>query len=337
MPQADAFAPLLDALDQCGADQISGEWLYLNAKSDLRIARELPAARLLCVTPNKAQHDRLKAQGLNVSAALDGKGALALIRLTRDRAETFGLIAEAAAALPENAPVFVLGDNDEGIRTVEKQVAEHWPLIALSTKRHARSFAFRNARNPVLDLWRAAAEAVPGSEAHSRPGLFAHDRLDLGSALLIEQLPDDLSGHAADFGCGWGALSVGLLNRNRKIAQLDVIDIDKRAVDAALANTAALGHPAAVEGRWADIAAADVPVRLYDVIIMNPPFHASNTPDPALGAAFFTAASKALKPGGLLFAVANRKLPYEPVLKSGFRNSKQLFEGEGYKIIRAMR
>ena len=38
------------------------------------------------------------------------------------------------------------------------------------------------------------------------PGMFSHDRIDAGSRLLAECLPETAKGAAADFGAGWGYL-----------------------------------------------------------------------------------------------------------------------------------
>ncbi len=38
--------------------------------------------------------------------------------------------------------------------------------------------------------------------------MFSHDRIDDGSELLASRLPVDFPGDAADFGAGWGYLSV---------------------------------------------------------------------------------------------------------------------------------
>ena len=67
---------------------------------------------------------------------------------------------------------------------------------------------------------------------------------------------------------------------------------------------------------WIDVARG-VPAR-YDAVVCNPPFHLGRDPDPALGIAFIRAAAAALVPGGRLWLVANRRLPYEAALGAAF-------------------
>jgi 16S rRNA (guanine1207-N2)-methyltransferase len=70
---------------------------------------------------------------------------------------------------------------------------------------------------------------------------------------------------------------------------------------------------------------------------MNPPFHSGRASEPDIGKAFIAAASKAIVPGGRLLMVANRKLPYEQALASGFRRVEEKTVRDGYKVIEAMR
>ena len=57
---------------------------------------------------------------------------------------------------------------------------------------------------------------------------------------------------------------------------------------------------------------------------MNPPFHRGRAAEPEIGAGMIRAAAKALKPGGRLFMVANRQLPYETVLAAVFSSHGEI-------------
>ncbi len=45
--------------------------------------------------------------------------------------------------------------------------------------------------------------------------MFSHDRIDAGSRLLAECLPETAKGVAADFGAGWGYLAAQLADGPR--------------------------------------------------------------------------------------------------------------------------
>jgi 16S rRNA (guanine1207-N2)-methyltransferase len=74
----------------------------------------------------------------------------------------------------------------------------------------------------------------------------------------------------------------------------------------------------------------------FDAIVCNPPFHALGRGDrPDIGRAFIAAAAAALKPGGRLWLVANRHLPYEQALGEGFAQVRTLAQNGGFKIVEA--
>jgi 16S rRNA (guanine1207-N2)-methyltransferase len=76
----------------------------------------------------------------------------------------------------------------------------------------------------------------------------------------------------------------------------------------------------------------------YDVIVTNPPFHAQGSMDrPDIGRRFITIAAQSLRPGGQLWLVANRHLPYEAVLVDGFQSVNVVTQQQGFKIVVATR
>ena len=76
----------------------------------------------------------------------------------------------------------------------------------------------------------------------------------------------------------------------------------------------------------------------YDVIVTNPPFHAQQgAARPDIGRAFIAAAAAALVPGGRLWLVANRNLPYELELDANFGSVRIVTQQQGFKIIEAIK
>jgi len=74
----------------------------------------------------------------------------------------------------------------------------------------------------------------------------------------------------------------------------------------------------------------------YDVIVCNPPFHTHARADrPDIGRRFIAAAAQALQPGGRLWLVANRHLPYEQALGAGFDRVRIVIQQHGFKIVEA--
>ena len=75
----------------------------------------------------------------------------------------------------------------------------------------------------------------------------------------------------------------------------------------------------------------------YDAIVCNPPFHAGRAAEPALGQGFIAVAARSLKPGGRFYMVANRGLPYEPLLKANFASFETLADNNKFRVTLARR
>ncbi|MDZ7872237.1 MAG: methyltransferase [Rhizobium sp.] len=85
---------------------------------------------------------------------------------------------------------------------------------------------------------------------------------------------------------------------------------------------------------WQDLA-GEPPKEKYDLVIMNPPFHEGPCRRAALSVrAMIKAAADALRGGGELLMVANRGLPYEPVLGRSTSSSMAKFaEMRRFKVL----
>lgn len=205
--------------------------------------------------------------------------------------------------------------------------------VASVPRRHHR-VCEATATGPLTGLDTAIAEGapriVPGLGLWSQPGVFAFDRLDRGTALLIDAMPAP-EGRGADLGCGIGFLARAVLV-SPAVTALTLVDIDRRAVECAEQNVV---DPRA-SFLWADVRTAALPEGL-DFVVMNPPFHDGGAEDRALGQAFIRRAAASLRRGGRCYVTANRHLPYEDVLKASFTVVRPIGEAEGYKLFEAIR
>jgi 16S rRNA (guanine1207-N2)-methyltransferase len=257
-----------------------------------------------------------------------------LVLLTKHQEENFANIARGWALLGNGGTLVCAGANDDGAASLAKHVAKAFGLEGSLSKFHSRVFWLKRGEKQPPGYWRDLASLQPVGDGswQSQPGIFGWDKIDDGSALLARHLPDDLSGHVADFGCGWGYLSREVLARSRGVTKIDLIDAEHRALEAARAN---LADPRA-SFHWLDLAAEPAPAT-YDAIVCNPPFHAGRAAEPALGQTIIAAAARALRSGGRFYMVANRGLPYEPQLKANFASFETLADNNKFRISRATR
>ena len=282
----------------------------------------------------RPEYLRLKKAGWSVTPRIEhGNYRLGQLLLTKHKEENFANIARGWALLAEGGTLVCSGSNDDGAASLERQVGKVFGLEGQLSKFHCRVFWLARGEKAPPEYWRdlARLQRVEGGWL-SQPGIFAWDHIDDGSALLTQHLPHDLTGHVADFGCGWGYLARETLTRSPGVTAIDLIDAEHRAIEAARANVPdarALFH-------WLDLAQEAAPAT-YDAIVCNPPFHAGRASEPGLGQSIIAAASQALRAGGRFYMVANRGLPYEPQLKANFTSFETLADNNKFRVSRATR
>lgn len=243
-------------------------------------------------------------------------------------------LALALRALAAGAPLAALAPKDKGGARIADELRAFGCAVDEISKRHHRICI--TERPAILNGIDAALEAgglqfVEALGLWSQPGVFSWSRIDPGSALLAENLPP-LAGRGADLGCGVGALSIVALD-SPKVAELSLIDIDRRATEAARRNI----KDARARFFWADARKDDAGLGELDFIVMNPPFHDGGAEDQSLGKALILSASRMLRKGGALWLVANRHLPYEASMKPLFRQNAIQIETGGYKVFKAVK
>jgi 16S rRNA (guanine1207-N2)-methyltransferase len=344
----------LDTLFQPFADGVlswpeHGGVLFLRARDDVGL-RQRPSPGLVCEQDYKPALDALHRGGLDTielesadpEQAASKRYPLVLVLPPRQRDEARALFAQAIAHTAPGGRVVACLRNDEGARSGEDDLARIAGKVASLSKRKCRVFwtpPLDGAPDPQLARQWAALDApreILGGRFRSRPGLFAWDRVDPASALLAEHLPADLAGRAADLGAGYGYLSAELLARCPRITALDLYEAQGRAVQLARINMQRIQSAVPMEFFWHDVTAGLS--KRYDVIVSNPPFHAQGREErPDIGRRFIAVAAEALNPGGRLWLVANRHLPYEVVLDERFGQVRTVAQQGGFKVVEAIK
>jgi len=328
-----------------GQLQWSDDVLFLRARYGAALTR-FKCDGLICEQSFKPEADVLERAGFNVSAELSRADAekhfpLILILPPRQRDEARTLFARASSMLSEDGVVVAAVSNNEGARSLESDLEKLCGNINTLSKNKCRVFWSRKTgalNQSVQSEWITLDQprSILNGKFISRPGVFAWDRIDIASALLAQHLPATLQGIAADLGAGYGYLSDALLTRCIGITSLAVYEAEQRALELARLNLAKYQSTHRIQYHWHDVTAG-LPEQ-YDVIVTNPPFHAQGSMDrPDIGRRFIAIAAHSLRPGGQLWLVANRHLPYEMVLADGFDSVNVVTQQQGFKIIAATR
>lgn len=255
---------------------------------------------------------------------------------TKNKEETYGLIAKAWVDASVGSVIEIIQPNDLGGKSLEKTLLSHFPNATSESKKKARYITLTKTENApdILPEWLAHTKLrlVEDTGFYSMPGLFGWNKIDVGSQILLDHI-SGLKGIGADFGCGYGFLSKSILETYPDIKTLYAFDNDSRAVEACQYNIA----DERIIARAGNCTKPIPDLPNCDFIVMNPPFHDGEREDKNLGHAFIEVAHHHLKKCGVLWMVANAHLPYEKTLCQKFSQIECLFEGQGFKIFRAVK
>ena len=291
-----------------------------------------PPPALATVPADAQQYSPLIPGSADLAAASEGTLAGIVMLAAPGTLERRHDLAAMLRALAPGAPFTVMAPKDMGGARLGGELVRFGCAIEESAKRHHRICS--GTRPAALEgIFEALAEGAPRrvaelDELWTQPGIFSWNRLDPGSALLLQALPK-LAGRGADLGCGIGVLAHGVL-ASPKVTSLDLVDIDRRAIEAARRNVA---DPRA-NLTWADVRAG-TGLKSLDFVVMNPPFHDAGSEDRSLGQVFIRRAAEALRSGGALWLTANRHLPYEGVLGPLFKTVRAVADAQGFKVFEA--
>ncbi len=317
-----------------------GSILFLRARAGADL-KELPEGALVPVQSFAPDRDALAALGYTVLHQAEGEGyPLVLVLPPRQKQEARALLADAVRRAAPGGLIVVCATNAEGGKALEGDLESLAGLdgklskakcrVAWTIKDEARVNGTLVAEWVELD----AVRPILDGQFVSRPGVFAWDHIDAASALLAANLPSSLSGEGADLGAGFGYLSTEVLKRCAKVTGLDLYEAEQRALDLARENVTPLATGRRLGFHWVDVTKGLN--KTYDFIVTNPPFHQTGKAGRTdIGQGFVRAAARSLKPGGHLWLVANRHLPYEGVINEVFAEAIMVADEGGYKVIHA--
>jgi 16S rRNA (guanine1207-N2)-methyltransferase len=291
-----------------------------------------PPAALAAVPREAVQVSPLVPGGEELEALAPASLAGAVVAAPPGTVERRYVLARLLQALRPGAPLTALAPKEKGGARLRKELEAFGCAVAESGRRHQRICHTLRPEAPVQLEAAIAAGALRYSDAlglWTQPGVFSWDRPDPGTRRLLTALPP-LAGRGADLGCGLGVLARAILAAGGAVTRLELVDLDRRAVTAARRN---VQDPRAAF-HWADARVAPNLADL-DFVVMNPPFHDGGVEDRELGQGFIRRAHQVLRPGGAVWLVANRHLPYEAVLHGLFAKVAARGEEAGFKIYEA--
>jgi 16S rRNA (guanine1207-N2)-methyltransferase len=298
---------------------------------------------------NRAQNTEVHlAQGVSPLPA-ELTADVTAIRIPTERLALLQLLWDARTILKPGGRCYIAGATNEGIKSAASTLEQLFGNVRLLAKdsSHRLFVATRRAelplvpseletpyRNPDLFLELDAPLRERHIRLSSRPGVFSWDHLDEATAILAGVVAVHPGESVLDIGCGSGALGV-LAATLSGTGSVTMLDADVEAVRSATRSAATAGLTN-VRALTSDVAAAVIGER-FDVVVTNPPFHVGKMTELSVPLQFIHDAWAVLAPGGRLYLVANRTLPYENTIKHRFGNMATLHDGQRFKVLSAVR
>lgn len=326
--------------------------------TDENALNTLPAAlhheQLLVLTNRWDVAKQAKARGFitefndfDFSEIADNSLNKIFYRISKEKPVVHHLLNQAWRCLKPGGQLLVAGYKNEGTKTYIEKIAKlfgsgknmekNGPVYSAALIKYTEYDAAQ-----LLDdsnyLQPRPIALDSGLKLLSKPGLFGWNKVDAGSALLIEQLKqlsppfNRLFSTCVDLGCGYGYLTIAAASLDicKSINHWILTDNNAAALQLARQN---LQHNQ-LNG---EVIAADagkcIPQKA-DLLLCNPPFHQGFGVDGDLTDKFLLSAKHLLAPEGIALFVVNQFIPLERKANGLFREITLVADNGSFKVIR---
>ena len=190
-------------------------------------------------------------------------------------------------------------------------------------------------RNPQSESHRTACDFTYRGVSlrfETDAGVFSRGEVDTGTRLLLEALPETLSGEVLDLGCGWGVIGISIA-RVWPETHVTMADVNLRALELSREN--AKSNHAVVDCVESDGMAA-LSGRVFNTIVTNPPIRAGKQ----VIYQMFSDAAKQLAPDGALYLVVRKQQGAESCiryLQTLFPSVEKIQRSGGFWVVRGVR
>lgn len=260
-----------------------------------------------------------------------------LFRVSKERASSHHVINQAAKLLKPNGQLLLTGEKNDGLKTYVKQACKLFSDKTAAEKHGAHYLASVQLHDtdqpPLDDKNYSQTRPIKGLSLDSKPGIFGWEKIDRGSAFLIEHLPQFLTRHITapktllDLGCGYGYLSA----QASSYGFTQIVATDNNA--AALIATAINFQRLEINSQVVAGDAGDQINQRFDMVLCNPPFHQGFSIDGDMTVKFLSAAKRLLATTGQALFVVNNFIPLEHKAKDYFRYIEVLANSGSFKLV----
>lgn len=260
------------------------------------------------------------------------------LRICKEKAVNLHLIRLALTHLNSGGTLHIAGEKNEGVKSIwdyacdifhsaERLKKNGLIYVGALKKNHEELPQDSDIYHQIQTIGTWEDQPI-----YSKPGVYGWDKIDAGSALLIEQLKKEESiwqhsDSMLDLGCGYGFLTLasGWLPCTRRVAT----DNNAGALACMSKNARAWNLPV-------EIVAADKGDQVsgkFDLVLCNPPFHRGFDVDRDLTREFLLAAKNKLNANGTAVFVVNSFITLEKKLSGLFSRTKLLADNRQFKVL----
>ena len=285
-----------------------------------------------------AQNNRQIDNQFGITFTSEQKFDLIILAFPKTKAEFAFTLHALQQNMTEDARIMVVGENKGGVKSVPKLAKE---LIKFCNKidsaRHCSLFSGLRIvveQDFNLDDWYKRYSVSVNDIAltvAALPGVFSQTELDVGTRLLLENLPETLSGQLLDFGCGAGVIAAFVGKKAEQTGNeltLNLADVSALALHSAeqtLAENQLIGTTIATNS-LSHITAK------YDCVVSNPPFHQGVKTNYLATETFLGKIKLNLIKSGKIYVVANSFLRYQPIMEQAIGKTTITAKAKGFTI-----
>lgn len=267
------------------------------------------------------------------------KHDLVVIAFPKSKAELNFTLAMLAPFLMAESKILFVGEKKGGVQSTPKLTKD---LLLncqkIDAARHCMLFA--GLFNPqklqqefnINEWFKEYQVTVDGIELiiASLPGVFSQQKLDVGTALLLANLPEKINGDVLDFGCGAGVISC-FIGKKFKDVCLSLLDVSALAITSAQETLKRNNLSGSVFPSNSLQEVKDS----YSHVVSNPPFHQGVKTNYQATEYFLSNIKPRIKQGGDITIVANSFLRYKPIMQENIGKTNVITQKEGFTIYHA--
>ncbi|WP_246046949.1 methyltransferase [Colwellia ponticola] len=262
-----------------------------------------------------------------------------IIAFPKSKAELNFTLAMLAHCIDETTKILLVGEKKGGIQSAVK-LTQHTLSCCqkVDAARHCMLFAglFKPEKlSAVFDLqawftkYQITVDGVTLTIA-SLPGVFSQQKLDVGTELLLANLPSSITGKVLDFGCGAGVISC-FIGKKFNDVQLSLLDVSALALTSAQESLALNSLSGQV---FASNSLSDVNEK-YQYVVSNPPFHQGVKTHYQASESFLMGIKDKLNKKGCITIVANSFLRYQDIMQAHIGYTQVIIKDKGFTIYQA--